>query len=302
MRNTLALGLSFALLGCGSSNGGPTTTHSTSTTTASSTTSSASVGAGGSGGATSTGSGGSTTTPLFRMECEDAPLDCGWGYAPDPSPYYSMTHVEDGGPEGQDVVEFVHTPQPQGAPQVQYYNGWTTVVEEAPPQGATRYVRLWFKPLTPINWNGTGDVWGDKFFILGDGTSEITRVICNLRDDYGVGTGENMLINCARNIDGAPSQAGGATLLPDQWNYLQIEIRSSSTETAEDARIAMWFNSNDYDAPTSESTGGFVLESSGWWNINLGWFAGTLVAHDGSVQYQLGGFEFDDEFDASWSP
>jgi hypothetical protein len=300
MRNTFGLGLSLVLLGCGSSDAQPTTTNGTSAASGSTSTS---VGAGGSSGATGSGGGSNTGgSPLFRMECEDAPLDCGWGYVPDPSPYYTMTHVEDGGPNGQDVVEFVHTPQAQGAPQVQYYNGWTKVVEDAPPQGTTRYARFWFKPLTPIHWSGTGDVWGDKFFILGDGTSEITRVICNLRDDYPLsGTGDNMLISCARNIDGEPSLAGGATLLPDRWNYIQIEIRSSSTGTAEDARIAMWFNSNDYDAPSSQSTGGFVLESSGWWNINLGWFAGTAVAHDGSVQYQLGGFEFDDEFDPSWS-
>jgi hypothetical protein len=257
-------------------------------------------------GASSSGSGvggREATTPIFRMDCEDAPLDCGWGYAPEESPYYTLAHVEDGGPGGEDVVEFDHTPQPEGAPQVQYYCGWGRELDTVPSQGATRYVRFWFKPLTPIRWSGTGDVWGDKFFILGDGNGETTRVICNLRDDFWAsGTGQDMLINCARNIDGAPSHAGGATLLPDQWNFVQIEVRSSSTPTAEDARIAMWYNTNDYDSPTSQSTGGFALETWGWSNINLGRYVGTGLAYDGHMNYQVGGFEFDDEFDPSWSP
>ena len=236
------------------------------------------------------------------MDCEDAPLDCGWGYVPEPSPYYSMAHVEDGGPNGEDVVEFDHTPQPSGTPLLQYYNGWTKVVESAPPQGSVRYLRFWFKPLTPLDWSGTEDVWTDKFIILGDGTEPSTRVICNLRDDFWVGNAGNMAINCARNIDGAPSAADGASLDANVWHHIQIEIRSSSTTSSEDARIAMWYDHNDYDSPTSQSTGPFLLETWGWWNISLGFYANAGLAHNGSMRYQLGGFQFDDEFDPSWSP
>src|SRR5262245_638565 len=115
--------------------------------------------------------------------------------------------------------------------------------------------------------------------MLGDGADETTRVICVLRDDFPLSpNGDNMLIHCARNIDGAPSDAGGATLIPNQWNWVQVEVRSSSTESTDDARIAMWFNSADYAAPTSQSTGGFTLSTSGWSNINLGRFANTAVA------------------------
>lgn len=256
------------------------------------------------GGSNDSSSGGappSNTTPIFRMDCEDAPLDCGFGHIPDPSPYYTMTHVEDGGPGGEDVVEVVHTPQPVGAGQMQYNLGWWHDMD-APPQGSTRYIRLWLKPITPIAFNGTGDVWTDKFIILGDGAPEDTRVICNLRDDFGIGTGNDMLVNCARNIDGAPSQAGGDTLVPNQWNYLQIEVRSSSASGVEDAHISIWFNSNDYDAPTSQSSGGFALETYGWTNVRLGAYANTLLAHDGSIRYQIGGFELDDELDPHWAP
>ena len=59
--------------------------------------------------------------------------------------------------------------------------------------------------------------------------------------------------------------------------------------------------SNDYDAPTSQSSAGFLLETWGWANIGLGFYANSGLAHDGSVNYQLGGFEFDDEFDPNWS-
>ena len=45
-----------------------------------------------------------------------------------------------------------------------------------------------------------------------------------------------------------------------------------------------------------------MLETWGWWDINLGWYVGTAVACDGSIHYQVGGFEFDDEFDSGWSP
>jgi hypothetical protein len=110
------------------------------------------------------------------------------------------------------------------------------------------------------------------------------------------------LNNCARNIDGAPSLAGGASLVADAWNFVQIEIRSSSAEGVDDARIAMWFGSNDYGAPTAQSSGGFYLGTYGWSNVRLGAYVNTAVAFDGSMTYQVGGFELDDEFDPSWAP
>ena len=266
----------------------------------------ASGGGGGNAGTSSTSSSGaggnpSTTTPIFRMDCEDEPLECAWGSGPADSPYYTATPIEDGGPNGEDVVEIDHTPQPQGTGQVQYYNGWTRGID-APAQGATLYVRFWIKPLSPIDWSGTGDVWTDKLVILGDGGPASSRVICALRDDFPLGSGDDMLVSCARNIDGAPSKADGASLVTGQWNWVQIEIRSSSSASAEDGHIAMWFDSGDQASPTSQSSGGFALETGAWSHIAFGRFANTAVAANGHVRYQVGGFELDDAFDPGWAP
>jgi hypothetical protein len=91
------------------------------------------------------------------MECTGGSLDCGWGHVPEASDYYELVYVAGGGPAGQDVVEFQHTPQPQGTPQVLYNSGWWYQMEAAE-QGAVRYIRYWIKPITPISFNGTGDV------------------------------------------------------------------------------------------------------------------------------------------------
>src|SRR5262245_33928375 len=51
-------------------------------------------------GGTGGGSGGtsSTMTPIFRMDCEDSPLECAWGEEPAVNEYQTATHLEDEGP------------------------------------------------------------------------------------------------------------------------------------------------------------------------------------------------------------
>ncbi len=234
-------------------------------------------------------------TPLARLNCTASTFPaCGWGPA-NANPYHTRQLIAGGGPSGQDVVQFTHVPTSTHA---QYYFGWFGPALPNPSAGAVRYVRVKLKVVPPISLLGSGDVWGAKFIILGDGGDSSARVICSLTDN-GVSS-YTLAVMCSRNIDGPPNATSRVELRADgSWNSLQFEFRSSSTSSSANGQLKVWHNSNTYSSPTRQS-GLFQLNTTNWGNVNVGFYAGTTVAPSGRVVFQLADVEFDDEFDSSY--
>jgi hypothetical protein len=154
------------------------------------------------------------------------------------------------------------------------------------------------KIVGPVALYGAGDVWTDKFIILGDGSDSSSRVICVLRDN-GV-TERSLALFCSRNIDGPPNATSNTELLTDgSWNNLQFEFRSSSSPSSGNGQLKIWNNVNAYSSPTRQS-GLFQLNTTNWGNINVGFYANTTMGPTGRLVFQLADVEFDDEFNPNF--
>lgn len=237
------------------------------------------------------------TESLVRLNCtagSNYPSCSGWGPW-GPNQYHTARVVAGAGPTGQSVVQFDQIPSGSHA---QYYLGFSNNSGASTPHGTVRYIRFRFKARSPINLSGTGDVWGSKFIILGDGSDSSSRVICNLRDNGR--SVQSMAINCARNIDGYPNGTQLLELPADAWQHIQIEVRSSTSSGAGNGRIALWANNNSYSSPTRVS-GSFQLNTTNWQNVNVGFYAGTTLAQGGNASFQIADFEMGNQWHSSWS-
>jgi hypothetical protein len=234
-------------------------------------------------------------TPLLQLNCTSSNWPaCGWGPM-NANAYFSRTMLPGAGPQGQTAMQLAQLPV---SSQSQYYLGWTSTISN-PAQGVTRYMRFKFKVLGPIALYGNGDVWSNKFIIIGDGDNPTGRVICNLRDN-GINE-QAMVIQCQRNIDGDPARTGMVALSPDAWHSIQIEMRSSTTTSSGDARIKIWLDgaNANYSSPTTQ-TGAFQLNAINWGNVNIGYYANASAAMSSHIVYQLADVIWDDAFDANF--
>lgn len=240
---------------------------------------------------------GAQTAPLARLDCvsgSNYPSCAGWGPW-GPNQYHTVRVVQGAGPSGQQALQFDQVPASAHA---QYYMGFSRNVGSAVPAGTTRYLRLRFKPLTPINLQGVADVWTDKFIIVGDGDNAGSRVICHLRDNGQ--NSQSMAISCSRNIDGPPNATGLVQLSAGAWNNLQIEMRSSSGSS--NGRLAIWLNAanSNYASPTSQS-GAMQLGTNNWPNVNIGFYANATLSSAGRASFQIADFEVDSAFNSGWN-
>lgn len=235
-------------------------------------------------------------TPIARLDCTAATFpSCGWGSRPDTA-YATKRLVAGAGPQGQDAVQFDLVPSGTHS---QFYLGWGTSIPVAP-QGATRYIRLRIRFLTPMNLsaNPPEGSWTNKFIILGDGSDPSSRVIAELRPG---GAANSVATRIQRNIDGDPNRTSPVDLPASTWNALQYEVRSSSSSGASDARLRFWLNgaNSNYGSPTAQS-GSFALYTHQWSNFNIGYYSNASLSPSGRLSFQLADVEFDDQFDPNW--
>jgi len=200
---------------------------------------------------------------LAKLDCSPADFpNCGWGAVGLGGGDYTSLLQPGQGPHGADAVQFT---QMRG-PLRQYYMGWATPSQGPEPPGTIRYirVRIWI-PGNAGSLNGYHGGWESKFIILGDGSNELGRVICNLRDNGQ--TIDTMSIECQRNIDGGDHSTGLLPLTLGTWHDIQIEARSGSA-----ASVAVWIDNNDYNRPTGRTTGRFALETTNWRFLGVGFY------------------------------
>lgn len=200
---------------------------------------------------------------LAKLDCAPGNFPhCGWGAWGTDGGNYTALLQPNQGPHGQDAVQFTQEPGPLR----QYYMGWGTPGQGDEPAGTLRFirVRIWI-PGNAGSLNGYHGAWESKFIILGDGSNALGRVICNLRDNGR--TIDTMSIECQRNIDGGDHSTGLLPLTLGTWHSLQIEARSGSS-----ASIAVWIDNNDYNRPTSRTTGNFSLDTTNWRFVGVGFY------------------------------
>ena len=230
---------------------------------------------------------------LAKLDCSPADFpSCGWGPWGLVEGNYSSVLQVGQGPHGQDAVQFT---QARG-PIRQYYMGWGTTTQGPEPAGTIRYirVRIWIPgPAGSLNGNHGG--WESKFLILGDGGNSAGRMICAMRDNGR--TIDTMSIECQRNIDGGDHSTGLIPLTLGTWHDLQIEARSGSA-----ASIAIWVDTNDYNRPTSRTTGNFSLETTNWRFLGVGFYVNVPrpSSQDLVVLRIADDVEFGSGFDPTW--
>lgn len=199
--------------------------------------------------------------------------------------YHTRRVIAGAGPQGEDVTQIDLTP---GSTHAQFYMGWRGTVPPAP-DGATRYMRLKLRVLSPLNLTGNPPegAWTDKFIILGDGGGSGSRVIVELRPTTGADT---IGTRIQRNIDGEPARTAVRDLVPGQWHALQWEVRSGP-----DGQLTMWL-----DGVQVAQSGVFPL-GAGWDNVALGYYSNGTLAPSSRLSFQVAAFEYDDVFDPAWS-
>ncbi len=221
-------------------------------------------------------------TPIAALNCTDANFpNCGWGNWG--LAHHTLTRVGNG-------ARFTLTPG-SASSLTQFYMGWGTSIPQVS-TGESRYIRLRMRIVSPVNPSGVGDLWTDKFIILGDGSDSSSRVIVELRpnmQDNGLET------RIQKNIAGDEARTPLLPLPADQLLSLQFEARSGSS-----GRVAVWLNNNNYGSP-SRTSPNFNLPASAWNNIRVGYYSNASLSSSGRITFELTDVQIDDQFDPNWS-
>ncbi len=221
-------------------------------------------------------------TPIASLNCTDANFpNCGWGNRS--SSHYTLSKVGNG-------ARFTLTPG-SASGLTQFYMGWGTSIPQVQ-TGQTRFIRLRMRIIGPVNPSGVGDVWTDKFIILGDGGDSSSRVIVELRPNN---SNNGLETRIQKNIAGDDARTPLLPLPSDQLLSLQFEARSGSS-----GRLAIWLNNNNYGSPTRTSPN-FNLPANAWNNLQVGYYSNSSLSSSGRITFELTDVQIDDEFDPNWS-
>lgn len=214
--------------------------------------------------------------------------------------------VVGGGPNGENIIRYHLIGWNNAADEFYMGHGFSLANQPAVPQGAKRYIRMIIRIDGPVNWFGPGGGRvGGKLAILGsDGLPDQWRLLWNARsnlDAFDDGDPLHAMFRIERNI--SAGRLDLRTLPIDEWIYLQLEVKTSSTASATDAWMKLYRNTNDINAPTFTTTG-YNWQPTGWGGnsdarISIGGY--WQPAGVGSnVRFSLAAFEYDDEFDPNW--
>jgi hypothetical protein len=185
----------------------------------------------------------------------------------------------------------------------QFYIGFgNDGIGMAPVQGMEIFLRWIFRARHHYPGGGGLGVFASssKLILLGDagGHEGESRVISQFRDDGN--TAESSAVMLTRNIEGGPK----AVVADSEWHCYQAAIKSSSREGANDARLRLWVDNMDVNAPAID-TQGETLSVIDWASsLKYGGYLGFEGAPPGvwdpAPILDLGSFQVGDAFDAGW--
>jgi hypothetical protein len=231
---------------------------------------------------------------LFRMDTSTAAWpEAGfpWTVADEIESRWSRQLVPGAGPQGQNVAQLTELP---GAPQHGW--GWHGHVVPDLAQGGTRFYRWRHRVTAASNCLHTPS---NKLLIIGQGCQGgrcrvIVQPKCN----------PQRMVQYNFQIDGGVYQMETGYVYPvGTWLNVQLETRTSSTESAADGALRLWVNNNNYASPTIQNTG-LQLSSGGTESsyIIFGGYnnAGDVPSGSTNVQ-QYTDFQIATTFDGAWS-
>jgi hypothetical protein len=219
---------------------------------------------------------------LTRLDCSPSSFpNCGWGHRGD-NPHHTLTRVGNG-------ARFTLIPG-SAAFLTQFYMGWSTAIPQIE-SGQAVYIRMRLRAVGSQSSVGVGDVWTNKFVILGDGSDSRSRVIIEMRQSLG----DSLATRIQRNIDGDDARTPLVDLPRDVPVSLQYEARSGDR-----GRVAVWMNNNTYGAPAATSPI-FALSSAAWSNINVGFYSNATLAPSGRIVFEVTDLEVGTGFDPTWA-
>lgn len=240
-------------------------------------------------GTVSTGGGrGGGGSPLFAAD-----LDAASPYAFDSVTTHAAVTIAlatGAGPNGGNAIRFTHNITGGSG---QYNYGYDKSVESQPTIGTTRYIRIWMK------FEGTQS-WGtftNKFIAVGSDDGDPTglggRSILYLREGSPAFGDSGNALYLMKNIgyDG-PKKAS----IPNSAGFaFQFSITSGDAVAVQ----KIWYNNDTFSSPTASTTG-MSISTWGWGGCGIGFFGDSILQTGDAVQYLIGGYEYDDAFDATW--
>jgi hypothetical protein len=213
-------------------------------------------------------------------------------YRTDGDTYVTLTQNLDTGPGGRDYIR--STNQVTGAMGVQPYAGWAVPIT-AQAATASIFVRVYLRIGSGFNASSAGDIWSDKWIMLGDqgSAAEGDRMIAILSPRVG---DTDCQLRVTKNIGDVPDEGTTDTnLTKGQWLSIQIEIKGGTGS----AYIKLWIDNDTYASPTKQSST-FTWDVSTLDSAELGFFHNSTTGTGGNVVLDYAQFEVATTFDGSW--
>jgi hypothetical protein len=230
---------------------------------------------------------------LFRMDLSAAAWpEAGfpWTVDDDFNVRWSRQLIPAAGPQGQTVAQLTELP---GAGQHGW--GWHGHVVPDLPQGGTRFYRWRHRVTAASNCAQTPS---NKLLVIAQGCTGRCRVIVQPKCN------PQRMVQYNFQVDGGVYQVETGYIYPvGTWLNIQLETRTSSTESASDGALRLWVNNNNYSSPTIQNTG-LQLGSGGTESsyIIFGGYNNTtdVPANATNIQ-QYTDFEIGTAFHSAWN-
>jgi len=221
---------------------------------------------------------------------------------------WNINHFSTGGPDNGPYVELeqvAHVAPAAGngyGGQFGYgFDGMT--IGTNPTYGDIRYMRI--KVRFPSDNNGLSLNWSDgtstrmtvKWMITQNGNPD--RFI----PGYEINTSGGTPVKFLLAIDGGDGlEETGFVYALNQWHNVQMSWTFSSSSNVADGCMRMWINTDVFGSPTLESCGVVINPAANSNVVGVGYFPNMGLDPDGGVhKQQIGAFEYDDDFDATWN-
>jgi hypothetical protein len=144
---------------------------------------------------------------------------------------------------------------------------------------------------SPFNSQGAGDSWSDKFIMLND-PDAANRLIAVLKSNL---SDTDLWLRVRHNTSDIDRGAPDVRIPIDQRVKFQIEVRRGAQ-----ARIAIWMNNQNYNAPTSVGQNFNWPIPTGWRNVRAGFYQNAAISTNGHVDYTVHNLRVSDTFNPTF--